>query len=48
MIADQIFVSREIANSSYKTVRTSEYPKRSMAATISRIAHTDVPVFLHN
>jgi uncharacterized membrane protein len=35
MIADQIFINRQTANSSYKTDRVSEQPKRSIVKSIS-------------
>jgi uncharacterized membrane protein len=35
MIADQILINRQTANSSYKTDRVSEQPKRSIAKSIS-------------
>jgi len=35
MIADQFLINKDIADSSYKTDRVSEQPKRSIAKSIS-------------
>jgi len=35
MIADQFLINKDTANSSYKTDRVSEQPKRSIAKSIS-------------
>ncbi len=45
MITDQIFVRKEIVNSSYNTDRIYEHLKRSIARSISGIGYKDGLIF---